>query len=94
MTAMATDSDRLVDCDQDALELLKRAGQFVTRIIRVDPDAILFLDRNEKPRTAWVKKNPAYPRPMIKVEDGFPAWRSVRFSDEMADEYVDYDGLG
>jgi hypothetical protein len=64
------------DCKSDARWLLLDHNKVVSkdRIIRVDPDAILYVDENKKPHTAWLTYNRHTKETAVTVVDGFPAW--------------------
>jgi hypothetical protein len=76
-------SDQWVE--NDARELLERIGIQNFRVLRVFPDHILFTRKHgEKTvaETAWLFLREGYRRPVVRVEEGWPATRGVLFPDE------------
>lgn len=71
------------DCHQDAADLLRRNGQTVTRVVAVDVDSVLYIDRYEKPRTAWLRRLGTGGL-VVRSEPGFCADRGVSFPGEPA----------
>ena len=76
-------------CHSDAVELLRRAGFAVDRVVLVDVDAILYVSGSGRPMTAWLRRSPGWSVPEVRVQAGFCAERGVLFSDE---EEQAYDG--
>lgn len=56
----------------NARMLLRQHGLTVTGIVRVEPDAILYLGVTRCPMTAWLHWTGA--RLDVTYEPGFPAW--------------------
>lgn len=59
-------------CNHDAYCLLIRHGQQVKKVVRVDPDCILFVTLAGRPRTCWMFRS-SREQLMVKFADGFAA---------------------
>jgi hypothetical protein len=59
-------------CHQDARNLLHAQGHLTQRIIRVYPDAVLYLNPASKPMTAWLGLRGEKPV-VLSTEPGFVA---------------------
>lgn len=65
-------ADAHPDLHQDAHNLLRQHGFGVTKIIRVNPESILYLSATGRPMTAWVRAEGK--KLTVRHEPGFCAW--------------------
>jgi hypothetical protein len=73
--AVDTLGSNAADAHEHACRLLRRLGLRVARIVLVDADSVLYVDRSGHPRTAWLQ---AVEREVvIHDEAGFSAQQPV-----------------
>lgn len=58
--------------ERDALRILLAHHHQPSRVIRVNPDSILFLNQDGRPRTAWLLRYGPQNNLKLRVVDGFP----------------------
>lgn len=66
-----TEAREATDVGRDAHRILEAHGYPVAKVLGVDRDSILFLNTQEKPRTAWIWRNPETGRERLRVVSGF-----------------------
>lgn len=60
------------DCFADAVALLEAHNLTVERVVSVDRDSILYLNKLERPRTCWLHR-PEQGRLRVRMDPGFVA---------------------
>lgn len=63
-------------CNRDAEALLRRAKVISPRVIRVEPDAVMFVDSDGDAWTAWLELGANQEAKVADIVKGFEAWRA------------------